>query len=257
MLNRIQQEIFDLFGVSIMIFVLSRVVPGNPGRLALGPRTTQEAVDELNHQLYMDKPLPVQYACWIRDIFKGDLGISIVTKRSVSQDVAQFLPATLELVLVAGVFMVCGALLLGTLAARFKDSFVAGLVRVMSYTGNALPSFVVSILFMLLLGHVWLVIPVFGLLPGRVTPLADITGLYILDGLLTGRPAVAWDTFLHLILPAQTLLNVLVIRPPMWNGPRVRQQRRANLTHTSWASRTSCLTLAYMSTANKSGSDRR
>lgn len=79
-----------------MIFVLSRVVPGDPGRLALGPRATQEAVDELNHQLYMDKPLPVQYACWIRDIFKGDLGISIVTKRSVSQDVAQFLPATLE-----------------------------------------------------------------------------------------------------------------------------------------------------------------
>ena len=204
-LKRLLQGIFVLFGVSIMIFVLSRVVPGDPGRLALGPRATQEAVDELNHQLYMDKPLPVQYACWIRDIFKGDLGISIVTKRSVSQDVAQFLPATLELVLVAGVFMVCGALLLGTLAARFKDSFVDGLVRVMSYTGIALPSFVVSILFMLLFGHVWPVIPVLGRLSGGVTPPADITGLYILDGLLTGRPAVAWNAFLHLILPALAL----------------------------------------------------
>lgn len=73
MLNRIQQEIFDLFGVSIMIFVLSRVVPGDPGRLALGPRATQEAVDELNHQLYMDRPLPVQYACWIHDILRTTL----------------------------------------------------------------------------------------------------------------------------------------------------------------------------------------
>lgn len=72
-LNRIQQEIFDLFGVSIMIFVLSRVVPGDPGRLALGPRATQEAVDELNHQLYMDRPLPVQYACWIHDILRTTL----------------------------------------------------------------------------------------------------------------------------------------------------------------------------------------
>ena len=62
-LKRLLQGIFVLFGVSIMIFVLSRVVPGDPGRLALGPRATQEAVDELNHQLYMDKPMPVQYAC--------------------------------------------------------------------------------------------------------------------------------------------------------------------------------------------------
>lgn len=116
----------------------------------------------------------------------------------------------------------------------------------MSYTGIALPSFVVSILFLLLFGYVWPVIPVLGRLSGGVTPPTDITGLYILDGLLTGRPAVAWDAFLHLILPAQTLPNALVIRPPMWNGPRVRQQRRASLMHTLWAFRTSCLTLAYM-----------
>ena len=83
-LKRLLQGIFVLFGVSIMIFILSRVVPGDPGRLALGPRATQEAVDALNHQLYMDKSLPMQYAYWIRDVFHGDFGISIVTKRSVS-----------------------------------------------------------------------------------------------------------------------------------------------------------------------------
>ncbi len=204
-LKRLLQGIFVLLGVSIMIFVLSRVVPGDPGRLALGPRATQEAVDALNEQLYMDKPLPVQYAYWIRDIFNGDFGISIVTKRSVSQDVSQFLPATLELVLVSGVFMVCGALLLGTLAARFKDSFIDGLVRVLSYTGIALPSFVVSILFLLLFGYIWPVIPVLGRLSAGVAPPADITGLYIVDALITGKPAVAWDAFLHLILPALAL----------------------------------------------------
>lgn len=204
-LKRLFQGIFVLFGVSIMIFVLSRVVPGDPGRLALGPRATQEAVDELNRQLYMDKSLPVQYACWIRDIFQGDFGISIVTKRSVSEDISQFLPATLELVLVSGVFMVCGALLLGTLAARYKDSFIDGLVRVMSYTGIALPSFVVSILFLLLFGYIWPVIPVLGRLSNGLAPPTTITGLYIIDALLTGQPAVAWDAFLHLILPALAL----------------------------------------------------
>ena len=59
--KRLLLGIFVLFGVSIMIFILSRVVPGDPGRLALGPRATQEAVDEMNRQLYMDKPLPLQY----------------------------------------------------------------------------------------------------------------------------------------------------------------------------------------------------
>ena len=107
--KRLLLGIFVLFGVSIMIFILSRVVPGDPGRLALGPRATQEAVDEMNRQLYMDKPLPLQYIYWMRDIFMGDLGISIVTRRSVSEDVSQFLPATLELVLFSGIFMVSAA----------------------------------------------------------------------------------------------------------------------------------------------------
>ena len=203
--KRLLLGIFVLFGVSIMIFILSRVVPGDPGRLALGPRATQEAVDEMNRQLYMDKPLPLQYIYWMRDIFMGDLGISIVTRRSVSEDVSQFLPATLELVLFSGIFMVCGALLLGTLAARFKDTAVDGFVRVLSYTGIAVPSFVFSILFLLLFGYLWQVIPVLGRLSNGIDPPTHITGLYTIDALLTGKSAVAWDAFLHLILPALAL----------------------------------------------------
>ena len=204
-LKRLLQGIFVLFGVSIMIFILSRVVPGDPGRLALGPRATQEAVDALNHQLYMDKSLPMQYAYWIRDVFHGDFGISIVTKRSVSTDVVQFLPATLELVLLAGVFMVLGSLLLGKLAARYKDSFIDSMVRFLSYTGIAIPSFVVAILFLLIFGYVWKVIPVLGRLSMGIAEPGKITGFFILDALLQGQPAVAWDAFLHLLLPALAL----------------------------------------------------
>lgn len=205
LLKRLFQGIFVLFGISILIFVLSRVVPGDPGRLALGPRATQEAVDELNRSLYMDKPLPVQYASWLGDVAKGDFGISIVTKRSVSIDVIQFLPATLELVFVAGLFMVLGATLLGTLAARYKDSFIDALVRFLSYTGIAIPSFVVSILFLLVFGHIWKVIPVLGRLSPGIPPPQSITGFYIVDGILTGQFQTAWNAFLHLLLPALAL----------------------------------------------------
>lgn len=204
-LKRLLLGIFVLFGVSVFIFVLSRVVPGDPGRLALGPRATQEAVDALNKQLYMDKALPVQYALWMRDIFHGNFGISIVTKRSVSIDVTEFLPATLELVIISGIFMILGAFLLGTLAARFKDTVIDGLVRFLSYTGIALPSFVVSILFLLLFGHVWQVLPVIGRLAKGITPPDRITGMYIIDGLLTGNFQAAGDAFLHIICPALAL----------------------------------------------------
>jgi len=203
--KRLVQGVFVLLGISILIFVLSRVVPGDPGRLALGPRATQEAVDELNRELYMDKPLPVQYAYWLRDVFHGDFGESIVTKRSVSTDVVQFLPATLELVLIAGCFMVMGALLLGKLAARYKDSLIDSLVRFLSYTGIAIPSFVVAILFLLLFGYVWKVLPVLGRLSAGVAAPPSVTGFYIIDALLSGQPATAWDAFLHLMLPALAL----------------------------------------------------
>lgn len=204
-IKRLLQGIFVLFGVSILIFTLSRIVPGDPGRLALGPRATQEAVDALNRELYMDKPLPVQYAFWLRDVLSGNLGVSLVTKRSVSADVAQFLPATLELMLFAGLFMIVGAILLGMLAAKHRDSGIDSLVRFLAYTGIAIPSFVVAILLLLMFGYVWKVIPVLGRLSSGIQSPAHITGFYVVDALLTGRLGVAWDAFLHLLLPAFAL----------------------------------------------------
>jgi len=78
-------------------------------------------------------------------------------------------------------------------------------VRVLSYAGVAMPGFVVAILLLLLFGYVWQIIPVFGRLSPGVKPPAHITGLYVLDGILTGRFSVAWDAFLHLSIPAVSL----------------------------------------------------
>lgn len=204
-LKRLLQGIFVIFGVSIMIFLLSRVVPGDPGRLALGPRATQEAVDALNKELYMDQPVYKQYVFWLRDVFHGDFGTSLVTRRSVSADVAQFLPATLELMLVAGVFMCLGAISLGQMAARHRDKFLDSAVRFLAYTGIAIPAFVVAILLLLLFGNIWKIIPVLGRLSSGITPPASVTGFYMVDALLEGRGVVAWDAFLHLLLPAFAL----------------------------------------------------
>ncbi len=204
-LKRLFQGVFVIIGVSIFMFILSRIVPGDPGRLALGPRATQEAVDALNKELYMDQPLVKQYLFWVRDVFNGDLGTSIITRRSVTVDVKQFLPATVELMIFSGLFMVAGSIWIGKLAAKHRDRFIDGLARFLSYTGIAVPAFVVGILFLLLFGHVWQIIPVLGRLsPGFSDP-PRITGLYVIDSLLTGRFSTAWNALLHIFLPSLAL----------------------------------------------------
>ena len=203
--KRLLQAIFVIVGISIIIFVLSRIVPGDPAKLALGPRATEAALDALRQEMYLDKPLPLQYVYWAGDVLHGDFGRSLNSKRPVSMDVAQFLPATIELMIFAGVMLVAGSMGLGLLAGKYRDTWVDGLIRVLSYIGIALPAFVVAVLLLLLFGYVWPVLPVLGRLSSGVAAPPTITGLYVLDGLLTGNFKAAGDAVLHLILPAFAL----------------------------------------------------
>ena len=204
-LKRLVQGIFVLLGVSIVIFALSRIIPGDPARLALGQHATQEAVDTLSKQMYLDKPLPVQYALWFRDVLHGNFGISLATRRSVTDDMKQLLPATFELIFWAALFIIGGSLLLGRAAAKHRDGILDGSIRVFSYIGIAVPSFVMAILLLVLFGNVWQIIPTLGRLSVGVVAPDKITGFYVLDALLQGKFAVAWDAFLHLLLPAFAL----------------------------------------------------
>jgi len=214
--KRLLQGVFVIIGVSIMIFVLSRIVPGDPAKLALGPRATEAALDALRQEMYLDKPLPLQYVYWATDVLHGDFGKSLSSKRPVSMDIAQFFPATLELMLFSGAIMVVVALLMGLLAARYRDGILDGIIRILAYTGIALPAFVVAVLLLLLFGFVWPVLPVLGRLSSGIAPPPDITGLYVFDGLITGNFKAAGDAALHLLLPALALAM-----GPMFQDARV------------------------------------
>lgn len=203
--KRLLQGIFVIVGLSMLIFIISRLVPGDPARLALGPRASQEAVDLLRQELYLDEPLPKQYVLWLRDVFQGDLGDSLVTKRPVAMDVAQFLPATLELALFSALIMVVFSLLFGLFSAKYKNKAPDTVIRIFAYIGVAVPSFVMAVLLLLLFGYVWKVIPVIGRLSTGVAAPATITGFYTIDSLLTGNFRTAWDAMLHLLLPALAL----------------------------------------------------
>ena len=215
-LKRLVLSVFVLIGLSILIFVIARVVPGDPARLALGPRAPQSTVNELRREMHLDQPLAFQYYYWVEGVFSGDLGNSLVTKRNVSKDVRDFLPATLELAMVAAILVIIFSIAFGTLAARYKDKWPDGVIRIMAYTGVAIPSFVMAVVLLLLFGYVWPVIPVLGRLSAGITPPPTITGMITIDSLVTGNFAAFWDALKHIILPA-----VALAMGPMFQEARI------------------------------------
>ena len=91
-INRLIQAIFVLFGLSIVIFVIARVMPGDPVRLAVGARAPQWVVDNIREQMHLNDPIIVQYGYWLRDALQGDFGVSLVTRRAVAEDIIEFFP---------------------------------------------------------------------------------------------------------------------------------------------------------------------
>lgn len=203
--QRAAHSIFVLLGLSILIFIIARIMPGDPARMAVGARAPQWVVDNLRQQMHLTEPLYVQYFYWLRDAVRGDFGISLVTRRPVAADIKEFFPATLELALFAGIINGAGGIILGAVSAWQKDKWVDNVVRVISYLGVVTPSFVFAILFLLLFGMTLNWAPTMGRLSPEIVKPATITGLLTIDSLLARNPAAFFDSIWHLILPAVAL----------------------------------------------------
>jgi peptide/nickel transport system permease protein len=194
-----------LLAVTLITFSLTQLLPGDPARMLAGPRASDAAVAALRARFGLDQPVPVQYAVYLKALARGDLGRSIVTQRPVLEELAEVFPATLELVLVALCLAVAGGGLLGVAAALRRGGPLDGLTRGLASLAVSAPSFWLALVLLLLFyGGL-------GLLPGdgRLSPALDapppVTGLYLLDALLAGEPALFRDALAHLLLPALTL----------------------------------------------------
>ncbi len=203
--RRLFQALFVLFGLSLLIFFIARVMPGDPSRAALGHLATEEQVERLREEMHLNDPFPVQYYYWLRDLIRGDLGMSSYTRRPVTEDLVQFLPATFELILFATLISAIVGQVTGVLAGYFRNSWFDGLSRVISYLGIATPSFVVAILLLFVFSQILRLAPGVGRLPILMTSPPRITGFMTIDGLLAGRPDVALTALKHMVLPAISL----------------------------------------------------
>lgn len=200
--KRLLYAAFGLFGLSVFIFVVSRILPGDPARIALGPRAPQWAVEKLREQLHLNDPIPKQYGIWLANALHGDFGESLYTRRPVMEDIKEFLPATAQLVLLAALIQASFGILLGIIAGRRRNTWIDNLTRVFAYLGVATPAFAIGILLLLLFGFLLNLLPTTGQLTAGVQRPPVITNMILFDSLIAGNFAAFFDNLKHMILPA-------------------------------------------------------
>lgn len=209
-IQRLLLAIPVLFGVTLIIFTLTFVLPGDPARSAADRYATPEQVEAVRIRLGLDKPFHEQYLSYLGRLAHGDLGTSIESRKPVIEDMAKFLPATFELMLMAMTITVLIGIPLGVITGSGRRSWTNSLVRFLSVVGVGMPVFWSGLLLQLIffgkLG--WL--PLDGRLSAGATPPPRLTGMYTIDALMAAQWATFGDALKHLILPALTLSFGLV-----------------------------------------------
>ena len=193
-------------GVATLVFLLVRL-SGDPVLAMVGDKASPRRVEELRTKLGLDRPLPAQYAAFLVDTARGDLGSSFRTERPVLEDLADFFPATVELALFAMFIATAGGMALGTLAAVRRNGWLDAGSMVGALVGVSVPVFWLALLALKGLGEQAGLFPVGGRLSATVF-LKPVTGIFTLDALLRGDMAAFGDAFGHLVLPACVLATV-------------------------------------------------
>ncbi len=198
---------FLLFGIASIVFLVSRLTPGDPLVTIVGERNLNnpEIVAAAKARWGLDQSVVVQYGHYMKNLLHGDMGTSFTTREPVVHDLWLRLPATLELTIYALLGGVIVGVTLGVLAARHRNKFIDHIARFFALMGSSLPAFWAGLLLL------YVFYARLGWLPGpgRIDPRGvapdKVTGFYTVDSLLQGDFAMFKDSVMHLILPATVL----------------------------------------------------
>lgn len=205
-LRRLSLVIPTLLGVTVITFTLTYVLPGNPAVVKAGPLVSPEVVKELEKEMGLDQPAWVQYWRYISGVARGDLGQSASTGRPVLEDFRQRLPATLELTLASLLIALVVGIPLGVQSAVHRDTAIDHIGRIVGVAGVAMPTFWTGLLGLYFFFYLLGVAPApLGRLGPGIEPPTAITGLYVVDSLLTGNWKALGSSLHQLMLPSITL----------------------------------------------------
>ena len=237
LLRRMLTSFGVVLGVVTITFVIARLVPSDPASLYAGPRARPAQIEQVRQDLNLDDPVVVQYANYLGDLSQGDLGISFATRRPIIDDLLAFLPATLELALVATAVAMILGIPLGVWAAAAVGRLRDAVVRVAAVLSVSVPVFWSALLLQLFFAgdRDWL--PLGGRTSSDVE-FAEPTGFFLVDSILSFNAGNVWDVVTHLTLPVVVMaayplgLTVRLIRGSMLevlNEPHVEAARIAQI----------------------------
>ena len=206
-LRRLLLIIPVLVGITLIAFVVSHAVPADPIVSNLGQRAQDDPsiVGRYRHQWGLDRPLPLQYGIYVWNILHGDLGVSITTRRPVTTDLRQFFPATLELATAATLFSVIVGVPLGVLASVRRNRPADHISRVISLIGISTPVFWLGLVALIVFYYHLGWFPGSGQIDVGIRTPRTITGMLVVDSLITGDWKALGNALWHLVLPAVVL----------------------------------------------------
>ncbi|MFN2340536.1 MAG: ABC transporter permease [Halanaerobium sp.] len=208
-LRRILILIPLLLAISIVVFFMIHLIPGDPVQIMLGDKGSEEDVARLRSELGFDQPLHIQYLKFLGNLLQGDLGRSIRNRNPVIYEIRASFPATIELTVLSMIFASFIGIAAGIVSAIKQYSLVDNLTMVGALLGISMPVFWVGMMLMLIFGSRLGWLPISGRI-SRVTDLEVLTNFYILDSIITQNWAALRSTISHLILPAITLATIPV-----------------------------------------------
>jgi len=194
-----------LFGVLIISFVVSHVVPADPVQAILGPQAPPEAIERAREQLGFNKPLHEQLIDYLWRVLHGDLGKSLRTNRPVIVDLKEFFPATIELATTAMIIAIVLGIPIGIISAVKKDEAIDHVSRLFSLVGVSMPVFWLGLILLLIFYYRFGILPGPGRLDPTIPPPPKITGLITIDSLISGRFDAFINALKHLLMPAFVL----------------------------------------------------
>ncbi|MTT31193.1 ABC transporter permease subunit [Terrilactibacillus sp. BCM23-1] len=204
-MRRIAFLVFVIFGVSLVTFVLSHIIPGDPASMMAGQHASKQTVEHIRQQLGLDQPILIQYVEYVKGVLSGDFGTSIRTQNPVIDDLANYFPATLELAIAAFIIAILLGIPLGIVSAVKKNQFWDHASRIFSISGVSIPVFFSGLVAILIFYGYLNWFPANGRIDMTINPPTRITSFYIIDSLLSGDMIALKSSLQHIILPALVL----------------------------------------------------
>ena len=209
-MRRVATSLLTILGIVVVVFFIVRVLPGDAAAVRAGPYANQELIDQIADKYGLNDPLHIQFVDYVSGVAKGDLGVSIRTNQSVTRELLDRLPASLELAVYSVVVATAVGVSLGVLSAHRQNTWVDRFSRIFAIVGSAMALFWLGLLLTFFFAFKW------GWFPGPVDRLAvgsedpaTFTGFYTIDGILSGRLDITMEAFRYLALPVITLAFVL------------------------------------------------